>query len=798
MIHKIERLTSIGKFRSHTASGNISFRKLTVIYAENGSGKTTLASVLKSLATNDPAIIQKRVSTTTPQFAQILKRSNLSDLATQTTHTFSRGAWSRTMNDVEIFDINFVNDNIYSGFDFTNDHKKQLHQFIVGAQGINIKNQIEQNKEDRKQLNQKISNEESQILTTVGNGLTLNELRTFYTLKVEQADKIDERIGIAEKNLQNARANTQIQAIPALQPLDKIIPSYELTQVISDLALTVAEVQNNTLADYLKDHCNDLRENGFTRPEAWLKIGYDYFTKKSTAQESVNCPFCLQEINKENDIIKACSEKFNEEFNDYLNRLNTHLSELQKLNFANQIQVHLGKLETNRERAGMWQPMLGNSIAAKLNIQQPDYAQLNPLTEAAIALVKEKQVKINTSIDSKSIESLVKLLLDINQFVDNYNKIVQQNNQTIQEFRSNLSSEAAASIELRKLNILKSRFTPLIEGLISSVTTSKQQITNLERAYTTLVEQEEVDATAFLSSYSARINHYLNVVFHTPFAIQSLSHVRPIGRSVESRVAYELTIHGQAIQFDTSQPNSVKECFSEGDKNTIALAFFLAKLDIDTTKQNKIVVIDDPLSSFDSHRRGYTVRIIKSLLSTVKQVVVLSHNEFFLHDIYSDVPAADKVALALQVNQVTHSTTIVPLNLEDIVDTSYFRHLKLLNNFLIRPDIAQRDYIRGLIRNTVEANLKFKFWAEINSIPENQRTFGRVITELENLGVTFRDSINTTSIFVKLKDLNGMSWQPHHGDPMPDMVSAGFNSNHMTIGELCNYVTDTLNVVNQI
>ena len=49
MITKIEKITSIGKFRDFTAKGDIAFNDFTLIYADNGAGKTTLASILRSL-----------------------------------------------------------------------------------------------------------------------------------------------------------------------------------------------------------------------------------------------------------------------------------------------------------------------------------------------------------------------------------------------------------------------------------------------------------------------------------------------------------------------------------------------------------------------------------------------------------------------------------------------------------------------------------------------------------------------------------------------------------------------------
>ncbi len=73
MINKVENLVSIGKFRNYQATGQVNFKKLTLIYGDNGGGKTTLTSVFRSLTTNNPEIIRSRISTnqTSPQAAQI-------------------------------------------------------------------------------------------------------------------------------------------------------------------------------------------------------------------------------------------------------------------------------------------------------------------------------------------------------------------------------------------------------------------------------------------------------------------------------------------------------------------------------------------------------------------------------------------------------------------------------------------------------------------------------------------------------------------------------------------------------
>lgn len=76
-----------------------------------------------------------------------------------------------------------------------------------------------------------------------------------------------------------------------------------------------------------------------------------------------------------------------------------------------------------------------------------------------------------------------------------------------------------------------------------------------------------------------------------------------------------------------------RNTLSSGDKTTLALAFFLAKLDHDGELDKKVVVFDDPLGSHDSHRRGKTVEAVKELTSRCVQLILLSHDEYFLRDV---------------------------------------------------------------------------------------------------------------------------------------------------------------------
>jgi wobble nucleotide-excising tRNase len=245
MINKVEKLVSIGKYRNYNAFGQVNFKKLTLIYGDNGGGKTTLTSVFRSLTTNNPEIIKSRISTnhTTVQAAQITQIGTPQNVF----YTFGSGGWSAQLPNIEIFDIHFVNDNIYSGFDFSDDHRKQLHHFVVGVQGVAIQNQIEQNKNAKTASKKTQATIEAQLIQQVGNNLTSNLITSFLAIPSTQAANIDQLITAADAALANASANTIIQTLQPLSNLERITTGIDFTSLISDLQATSQTIQNTAL-----------------------------------------------------------------------------------------------------------------------------------------------------------------------------------------------------------------------------------------------------------------------------------------------------------------------------------------------------------------------------------------------------------------------------------------------------------------------------------------------------------------------------------------------------------------------
>src|SRR3546814_764603 len=134
------------------------------------------------------------------------------------------------------------------------------------------------------------------------------------------------------------------------------------------------------------------------------------------------------------------------------------------------------------------------------------------------------------------------------------------------------------------------------------------------------------DWSSDVCSSDLAINLYLQR-FNAGFRIAG---VAPVNARAGSSCTYNVVINNQPVAIGAGKPGpgapSFRNTLSAGDRNTLALAFFFASLDQDPDLANKIVVIDDPITSLDDHRSLTTVQEMRRLAERTAQVIVLSQD----------------------------------------------------------------------------------------------------------------------------------------------------------------------------
>lgn len=397
MINKVQKLISIGKFRNYTAAGQVNFGRLTAIYGDNGGGKTTLTSVLRSLTSNNPDIIRSRISTnhTQPQAIQITcsLHTGLSH------HTFGATGWTTPFPDVEVFDIHFVNENVYSGFDFTDDHKKRLHKFVVGAQGVVVQQQIEKNKTDKAALAQAISDAEQQLIRQVANNLSVASLRSFLVLKPTQAVNIDSLITTADAALVTANSNSTIQTLSRLSQLSLVLKDFDFDAVTAVLSFSTQTVQDDALKALFESHCDHLSENEIDGAETWLRKGFNVIERVNQNAGILTCPFCTQTLDTNLDILRAYASFFDDSFNEALKQISNRLTVLEAINIDT-IALSISKIcDANDGHMTSWNVHLPTDLIAPINDIIEDVNLLRSTYASIVASLHQKFQNPTSVID---------------------------------------------------------------------------------------------------------------------------------------------------------------------------------------------------------------------------------------------------------------------------------------------------------------------------------------------------------------------------------------------------------------
>jgi wobble nucleotide-excising tRNase len=217
-------------------------------------------------------------------------------------------------------------------------------------------------------------------------------------------------------------------------------------------------------------------------------------------------------------------------------------------------------------------------------------------------------------------------------------------------------------------------------------------------------------AEEVLGRHQNTINKYLRKL-SAGFSIRSMG-VSNFSSDLTQRLKYSIVINDidQNI-FETNTVNHGKPYFdtllSDADKRTLSFAFFMSKIENDEAIDKRVVVFDDPMSSFDSARKTATKQEILSLSEKVAQVIVLSHDIDFLASFWLDSKV--RSSSILQVRKIAgFASELREWDIGSDYDSEHMKNYKLLHAFLEGNPVCTRS-VATLIRVVLEEHFRQKF-----------------------------------------------------------------------------------------
>lgn len=762
MIEKIISLKNIGRFRDYSPRGDVSFRKLTLFFAENGRGKTTLCAILRSLQTGKSEFISERktLGSTDSTSVEIRIAGN--------NYTFGSNGWSSTHSDIVVFDSVFVHDNVYSGDHVEHEQKKNLYRVIVGTQGVHLTRRVEELDRKIRDATSDINTKKSAVSRTLPNGTTLENY-----LAWQPIENVEDKIQQKKTDISNRqRVLDKVKEIQSKGLLEKItLPAFpvgfldtlskQLTDVITDAEACVQK--------QIEDH------NMGNQGETWLSQGLSFVAYDK-------CPFCGQGITA-NELIASYKSYFNvaymqlkQEVVKLSQRISSAIGET-ALNSPQQT------YSSNLTLVEFWKQF------AEIALPPLDFENVRTkyitLRNLALTLAEKKQQLPTESIlPGDDFQAALKAVTALQSPVETYNVAVNKTNTIINEQKASVQQGVDINIlksELADLEAKKMRFETDVVQACKDYKDAVNAKIALEQEKNTSKEQLDQYCQQILQTYQSSINTYLDQ-FNAGFRITNSRHSYTGGTP---SAYYQIEINNNAVDLGDSrtQPGtpSFKTTLSSGDRSALALAFFLAALEQDKEIGKKIIVLDDPFTSQDRFRRTCTQQLIRQFAGMAQQVIVFSHDPEFLRLLWEGYPPSD--IKTLQMCRTGDNTIIGEWDIKIETQTTYMKdYFTLLNYYRERKgvplDVARsiRPFIEGMLRTHFPGHFQPNEW------------LGDFIVKIRNASNT--DGLSHAQAdLTEIEAINEYSKKYHHGQ------NPNADSEFLSEDELHGYVKRTLKLV---
>jgi wobble nucleotide-excising tRNase len=352
----------------------------------------------------------------------------------------------------------------------------------------------------------------------------------------------------------------------------------------------------------------------------WVKKGHDEFVAHSKGK----CPFCQSALpdSFEDNIAKA----FDEEYQKALDALKDYGT-----NYKNKMSALVELLKSNLKEV---YPKVDTTSYEKTIAQLEATVAEN---EKIIAKKQEKPGEVFSLIDTDSIVKQIDCEIeDINKTIQENNDIVSTKHDKQLECFNMVWEEIAFMLKDEVSSYIKSK-----EDIENEIKKLKKQVAALQGKYRNLtdeINQLNLKVIDTLSTVNS-MNAYLKDSGFEGFTLREKKGVKG---------TYEVI----------REDGKVAEHLSEGERNFIAFLYFYhlvrgSQSETDSGK-DKIVVIDDPVSSMDSSSLFIVSALVREMLGVcsnnvsgaairgngteyqgkyIQQIFVLTHNAFFHREI---------------------------------------------------------------------------------------------------------------------------------------------------------------------
>lgn len=749
MIRSFKVIKNIGVFKSYEKGKPHQvdeFGKKNVIFGLNTYGKSTLCDILKDI--NDDNCIRIKERLTIP---------HTSDLQTAVIDCDGRPislngtGWANNSlkNRILVFDTEFVVNNVFDGNEIAKerDTKENFTEFILGENGVAKTKAIEKLKAETRDKKEKLK----LVIPTSHKEKTDSEIKKYV---IEKAVSYDEYSKCKAEHLELTKRQELLfqrkKRIVEIQNLKQFAYYEDLSvgfkkhfESVRDILAKTYALSESSLENYKKHldkHFNNERDG-----EKWLSNGI------ALDKSATECPFCGQNVNS-STMIPIYKELFDESYTTYVKTINDALSKesiswdvfkLHKtlssicieLTNTNVISGNAFDDETEALKLFLGEiEKIENELSKKLEIQKQQFIDKTN--------IKKSYPTISIPLTFDEIGDIFNCYIC---YISQANEIIKNINGKIDELKRQ-TTEDQIKTEIEELEKQCDSLNKIITRYDENDQCNKWKTLSDEIDQDTantkkLTDELDDEQKKYLDDYFESINYYFRIFGGRNYKIQ-----RTIGKKGMKPVyTIEVLFHDEPIN------KKINHVFSESDKRALALSVFFSKIsNLKAEDQSDtIVVLDDPITSFDNNRITSVINETEKIAESVSQIFVFGHHLPFIdsiHQIYKtnysfyELSHEDSNSYLVMLDK--------EMNFSNLVVKTYLE----MKNFV---DFGKGEVTKNTMRIFLEEYLKVVFADYYKEYNLGDSKFSVCIDELAKHGAisedtkkelhNFRNSLNPES-----------------------------------------------------
>lgn len=589
MIQKITKIKGFGVLDNFKTTHSIKpFSIYNLIYGWNGSGKTTLSRLLRCLETK----------TNHTEYFDADFSIELADNGKVESKDYTHNL------DIRVFNQDFVAENL-NLFDAQTkpiifiskekvDEKKELDK--LKAELRERQNKIEKIDQSKEGLDRKVDDFHKNagksikdfLLGTIYANVTYNKKTSADIWKVLSAKEMSlSNLELSEAELANEKNYTLINSkkdeidltiFPAIIEIDKI------SEVEKEVNKLLAINISSKVIQRLKDN-PDIGE--------WVSSGLALHKN----HQSTSCEFCGEPLKKER--VALLEGHYSKEYSELVNAITELVFKLEK--------GIRGELVNERH-------LLYESL-------QPGYDTAIKETNNKLDLVNARIKEWIKSLSEKKANpfSIVKEIISDHSVFNEFNSELENLKAIIEEHNK---------ISLSHKELAESAKTK-IENHFVSQSAVAVDLLNIEKEIEDAIEKKKIEFNSAAEKIE-KIEKLERELKSDTIAIDEINDSlhKFLGRN-------DITLERQSEGgYQLKRGGVIARNLSEGEKTAISLIYFFSKIkenDASITKQ--IIILDDPISSFDSNHLFNASSLIKKSTEGAKQLFVFTHNFWFFKQV---------------------------------------------------------------------------------------------------------------------------------------------------------------------